>query len=106
MTPRSTPKPTPSAAPDASAAIATRPWSPPSRPAGIAPASSASSAAPDASGIKTLIVGESRTFSGGLDWLREHGVTVVDLDSEICAALMKTYIAIHPDVWNEDIGLD
>jgi cytosine deaminase len=57
-------------------------------------------------GIRTLIVGESQTFSGGVDWLREHGVTVIDLDSEICAALMKQYIALHPDVWNEDIGVD
>jgi creatinine deaminase len=57
-------------------------------------------------GIRTLVVGESRTFSGGVDWLREHGVTVVDLDSEICAALMRNYIALHPEVWNEDIGVD
>jgi cytosine deaminase len=57
-------------------------------------------------GIRTLIVGESQTFSGGIEWLREHGVTVVDLDSEVCAALMKQYIALHPDVWNEDIGLE
>ncbi len=57
-------------------------------------------------GIRTLIVGESQTFSGGLDWLREHGVTVIDLNSEVCASLMKQYIALHPDVWNEDIGVD
>jgi creatinine deaminase len=57
-------------------------------------------------GIRTLIVGESRTFSGGVDWLREHGVTVVDLDSEICASLMRVYIAAHPEVWNEDIGVE
>ncbi len=57
-------------------------------------------------GIRTLIVGESQTFSGGIEWLREHGVTVVDLDSEVCAALMKQYIALHPDVWNEDIGVE
>ncbi len=57
-------------------------------------------------GIRTLIVGESRTFAGGVDWLREHGVTIVDLDSEICALLMRQYIATHPEVWNEDIGVD
>jgi cytosine deaminase len=57
-------------------------------------------------GIRTLIVGESRTFSGGLDWLREHGVEIVDLDSEICASLMRVYIVAHPEVWNEDIGVD
>jgi cytosine deaminase len=57
-------------------------------------------------GIRTLIVGESRTFFGGLDWLREHGVEIVDLDSEICASLMRVYIVAHPEVWNEDIGVD
>ncbi len=57
-------------------------------------------------GIRRLVVGESRTFEGGVDWLREHGVEVIDLDSEVCASLMKTYIATHPDVWNEDIGVD
>ncbi len=57
-------------------------------------------------GIRTLVVGESRTFSGGIDWLREHGVRVIDLDSEVCASLMKQYIALHPDVWNEDIGVE
>ena len=32
-------------------------------------------------GIGTVVVGESRTFQGGIDWLRECGVTVIDLDS-------------------------
>src|SRR6201992_16992 len=38
--------------------------------------------------IRTLVVGESRTFAGGLDWLRSIGVTVVDLDSEECVTMM------------------
>jgi cytosine deaminase len=54
--------------------------------------------------IGTLVAGESRTFSGGLDWLRENGVEVIDLDSPECRALMESYIAAHPEVWNEDIG--
>jgi creatinine deaminase len=57
-------------------------------------------------GIRTLVAGESRTFAGGLEWLRRLGVTVIDLDSEVCASLMRSYIATHPDVWNEDIGVD
>ena len=55
-------------------------------------------------GFRTLIVGESRTFRGGLDWLRENGVGIIDLDSEECIALLGGFIAAHPDVWNEDIG--
>ena len=54
--------------------------------------------------IGTLVVGESRTFAGGLEWLRENGVEVIDLDSRECRELLETYIAAHPDVWNEDIG--
>jgi len=55
-------------------------------------------------GFGTLVVGESRTFAGGLDWLRENGVEVIDLDSEDCRLLLEGYIAEHPEVWHEDIG--
>lgn len=54
--------------------------------------------------IPTLIVGESRTFAGGLDWLRENGVEVIDLDSRECRELLEKFIAQHPGIWNEDIG--
>lgn len=54
--------------------------------------------------IGTVVVGESRTFRGGIDWLRERGVQVIDLDSSRCANLLGTYIEAHPDIWNEDIG--
>ena len=43
-------------------------------------------------------------FSGGLDWLRDNGVRVVELNSAECVAMLSEYIAAHPDVWNEDIG--
>jgi creatinine deaminase len=55
-------------------------------------------------GIPVVVVGESRTFQGGVAWLREHGVEVVDLDSQACVDLLGTFIARHPDVWGEDIG--
>jgi cytosine deaminase len=54
--------------------------------------------------IGTLVVGESRTFAGGLDWLRENGVEVIDLDSAECRELLEGYVAAHPEVWREDIG--
>ena len=54
--------------------------------------------------IGALVVGESRTFPGGLEWLRENGIEVIDLDNRECRELMESYIAAHPDVWNEDIG--
>jgi creatinine deaminase len=55
--------------------------------------------------IGAVIVGESRTFRGGIDWLRERGVTVIDLDSQDCVQLLGGYIQAHPDIWNEDIGV-
>jgi cytosine deaminase len=55
-------------------------------------------------GFGTVVVGESRNFQGGLDWLRSQGVSVIDLDSEECVSLLGEYIRTHPEVWNEDIG--
>lgn len=55
-------------------------------------------------GIGRVIVGESVNFAGGLDWLRENGVVIVDLASPECIEMMGRWIAGHPDVWNEDIG--
>jgi cytosine deaminase len=55
-------------------------------------------------GIGAVVVGESRTFRGGVDWLREAGVAVIDLDSSECADLLQSFIAERPDVWAEDIG--
>ncbi|WP_036333570.1 nucleoside deaminase [Modestobacter caceresii] len=57
-------------------------------------------------GITRLVVGESRTFSGGHDWLAEHGVEVVVLDDPGCIDLMTDFIAAQPALWNEDIGED
>lgn len=54
--------------------------------------------------IGTVVVGESRTFSGGIDWLRENGVEVIDLDNPACRELLDGFIAAHPEIWNEDIG--
>ena len=54
--------------------------------------------------IGTVVVGESVNFPGGIDWLRENGVEVVDLASEECIRMLADYIETHPEVWNEDIG--
>lgn len=54
--------------------------------------------------IGTVVVGESRTFSGGIKWLSENGVEIIDLDSTACRELLQGYIAEHPEIWNEDIG--
>ena len=55
-------------------------------------------------GIGRVVVGESVTFQGGIAWLRERGVEVVEMNSRECVDLLEGYIARHPDIWNEDIG--
>lgn len=54
--------------------------------------------------IGTVVVGESVTFKGGVDWLRESGVAVIDLNSRECIELLGEFIEKHPEIWNEDIG--
>ncbi len=56
--------------------------------------------------IGTVVIGESVNFHGGHDWLREHGVDVIDLRDEECIAMLGDWIAANPEVWNEDIGED
>jgi creatinine deaminase len=54
--------------------------------------------------IGTVVVGESVNFSGGIEWLRENGVQVIDLNSKECIEMLADYINANPEVWNEDIG--
>ena len=55
-------------------------------------------------GIPKVIVGESRTFPGGPEFMRSHGVEVIDLDLAECVEMMTQFIAANPQLWNEDIG--
>jgi cytosine deaminase len=54
--------------------------------------------------IMTVIVGDCRSFHGGIDWLRDNGVEVIDMASAECEQLLADFIQRLPDVWNEDIG--
>jgi cytosine deaminase len=55
-------------------------------------------------GFKTVVVGESRNFQGGVEWLRSLGIRIIDVDSEECASMLARYIGERPEIWNEDIG--
>jgi cytosine/creatinine deaminase len=55
-------------------------------------------------GFGRLLIGESRNFQGGVEWLRSLAIEVIDLDSEECVSLMADYIRTNPSVWNEDVG--
>ena len=54
--------------------------------------------------IGTVVVGDSRTFEGGIDWLRENGVEVIDMDCTACRELLEGFIRGRPEIWKEDIG--
>jgi len=54
--------------------------------------------------IKKVVVGESVTFSGGPEFMKEHGVEVIDLDLNECKKLMTDFIEANPKLWFEDIG--
>lgn len=54
--------------------------------------------------IGTVVVGESINFSGGIEWLRENGVQIIDLHSKECINMLADYINANPEIWNEDIG--
>jgi cytosine/creatinine deaminase len=56
-------------------------------------------------GIPHVIVGENATFLGEEAWLRARGVRVEVVQDERCVAMMKQFIATHPTLWNEDIGV-
>ncbi len=57
-------------------------------------------------GIKKVIVGESRNFAGGPEFMRAHGIEVIDLDLPECHRMMAEWIAANPALWNEDIGVE
>ncbi len=56
-------------------------------------------------GIPRVVVGENRTFMGEEDLLRSRDVSVEVLQDATCIRLMTEFIAAHPELWNEDIGV-
>jgi cytosine/creatinine deaminase len=55
-------------------------------------------------GVPRVVVGESVNFPGGPDFMRQHGVHVLDLHDPECIDMMSKFIKQHPELWNEDIG--
>ncbi len=55
-------------------------------------------------GIKKVVAGEAKTFTGARAFMESHGVEVIDLELEVCQKLMQEFIAQHPRLWFEDIG--
>ena len=54
--------------------------------------------------IRKVIVGESKTFAGAEEFMKHHGVDVINLNSKECIEIMEKFIHDKPELWNEDIG--
>jgi cytosine deaminase len=55
-------------------------------------------------GIKKVVIGEDKTFAGAPEFLKEHGVEVVNLNLSECIQMMTDFIEKNPKLWYEDIG--
>ena len=55
-------------------------------------------------GIEKVVVGESRSFKGDIEFLKDHWVTVDDWDWDECIELMKEFMIKNPTLWNKDFG--
>ncbi len=54
--------------------------------------------------IPKVVVGENMTFKGSGEFMKSHGVEVVNLQLEECIEMMQRFITEHPHLWYEDIG--
>jgi cytosine deaminase len=54
--------------------------------------------------IPKIVIGENTTFQGPEDYMRSRGVELVILNNEECIQIMRDFIAVKPELWNEDIG--
>jgi cytosine/creatinine deaminase len=55
--------------------------------------------------IPRVVIGENRTFLGAEEYLRSNGVELEVVQDRDCIRLMTDFIATHPALWNEDIGV-
>jgi cytosine/creatinine deaminase len=56
--------------------------------------------------IGTVVIGESKNFGGAIEWLKQSGVKIINLNSPECIDMLARFIRDYPQVWNEDIGVD
>jgi cytosine deaminase len=54
--------------------------------------------------IPRLVINDTVNFGGNEEWLKSRGVEVIDLAHGDSIEQMRRFIALRPDLWNEDIG--
>jgi cytosine/creatinine deaminase len=55
--------------------------------------------------IPKVVIGENKTFQGPESYVRSRGVELEVLNLQECISLMEDFIAAHPELWDEDIGV-
>ncbi len=55
--------------------------------------------------IGRVVIGEHENFRGAESLFEIAGVELINLRHRGCEALMRRFIAEHPELWHEDIGL-
>ncbi len=57
-------------------------------------------------GVSRVVFGEDRNHraDGSVEWLRDAGTEMVDLDSEQCVALLADWKAANAALWDGDSG--
>jgi creatinine deaminase len=55
--------------------------------------------------IPKIVIGENETFCGPEQYVRSRGVELVVMNDANCIRMMREFIAAHPTLWNEDIGV-
>lgn len=56
-------------------------------------------------GVPKVIAGENRTFKSSRKYMEDNGIEVIDLDLDQCFELLEKFAKLHPEIWNEDIGI-
>lgn len=56
--------------------------------------------------IPRIVVGENRTFQGPESYVKSRGVELTIVQDPECIELMRQFTKAHPELWNEDIGVE
>jgi len=53
--------------------------------------------------IPKVVIGENKTLKGPENHLKKNGVKLINLNLEECKELMKKYIKMNPEIWNNEL---
>lgn len=54
-------------------------------------------------GVPRVFIGDSYNFKGAVDFMREKGVEVVEMNDPECVQMLETFIRASPETWGEAV---